>query len=96
MHDLLPKPSPTVVFKELDEGAVLFCSRTEVYFGLNEVGSFIWNLLPEISRFDELDGVMADRFPDAEAETRMADAREFLEMLGEYELVAPAAGRETE
>lgn len=96
MHHPLPKPSPTVVFQQLDDGAVLFCSRTEVYFGLNDVGTFIWNQLPALSRMDELDGAMADRFKDAPADVLRADAREFLDALLSYELVVHAPAPDAE
>ena len=43
---MLPTPLPTVIFQRIDDGAVLFAPATEVYFGLNEVGAKIWQLLP--------------------------------------------------
>jgi len=96
VHHPLPKPSPTVVFQQLDDGAVLFCSRTEVYFGLNDVGTFIWNRLPELPHMEALDGAMAERFPDAAADVVKADAREFLEALLTYELVVRAPAPEAD
>jgi hypothetical protein len=34
------------VYKDLPEGAILFCTSTEVYFSLNPIGARIWRLLP--------------------------------------------------
>lgn len=88
MSDSLPIPSPTVLCKELDEGAVLFCSRTEVYFGLNPVGVVIWNALSDgIRTLDDLLVALEVRYPDQDLEVLRADAREFVEALAESELL---------
>ena len=90
MTDFLPRPVESVVFKELDDGAVLFCTRTEVYFGVNAVGRFIWNLLPPaLASFEELDGRIGEEFPDVAAADRRADAQEFLAALVELGLASP-------
>ena len=41
----LPVPHPAVVARALPDGSVLFNSQTEVYFGLNETGTVIWQAL---------------------------------------------------
>lgn len=80
----LPAPSPSVIFKELPDGAVLYCSESEVYFGLNEVGVAIWASLPPVLHtFDELVSEISGRFPGMELETIRSDAREFVEDLVE-------------
>jgi len=54
-HYPLPHPSPSAIFKELDEGGVLLSTTDEVYFGVNPVGARIWALLPPVSHtFGEL------------------------------------------
>ena len=95
MSHMLPVPSPTVLFKELEEGAVLFCSRTEVYFGLNPVGVLIWNALSDGPRtLDALVDALEVRYPEQDPEVLRADAREFVEALSESELlVDPTAER---
>lgn len=81
-------PSPTVLFKEMDEGAVLFCSRTEVYFGLNPVGVLIWKALQEGPRTEaQLIQVVAQAFPGAELEVVTTDVHEFVGALEADELV---------
>jgi hypothetical protein len=39
--------SPTVVFREMDDGAVVLDLESGVYFGLDPVGTRIWTLLSE-------------------------------------------------
>lgn len=75
----------------LDEGAVLFCTRTEVYFGLNGVGQLIWNTLGTPGRsFSDLGHVLAERYPDVSPDDLAEDARAFLAALGDAGLVEPA------
>lgn len=39
--------SPAVVFRQLEDGAVLLDLESGVYFGLDEVGTRVWTLLLE-------------------------------------------------
>jgi hypothetical protein len=76
----------------MDEGGVLFCSRTEVYFGLNQVGVKIWEQLPQpgdtgSGTFEELVAVLEQSYPDVDRETLIGDASEFLQAMAESELV---------
>ena len=88
----LPHPSPTAIFKELDEGGVLLSTSDEVYFGVNPVGAKIWSLLPPASRtFGELCAVLEQQYPDAGGDRIKADVQEFLEALTESGLVVPTA-----
>jgi hypothetical protein len=41
---------PKVVFKVLDDEAVLLDLQSGQYFGLNEIGCRIWQLIPELGR----------------------------------------------
>ena len=43
---MLPRPHPGVLFKTVSDGAVLLHVEEEIYFGLNDVGTRIWQLLP--------------------------------------------------
>ena len=47
---MLPVPNPKVLFKSMSDGAVLFSTDNEVYFGLNSVGARVWELLPPSAR----------------------------------------------
>ena len=99
---LLPSVLPTVVFRALPEGGVLFSTDSEVYFGLNEVGARIWeNLPPVCATVDELVGKLAALYSDVEAETIRADVLEILGQFTTFGLVraadpASAGGRSAE
>ena len=78
-HYPLPHPSPSAIFKELDEGGVLLSTTDEVYFGVNPVGARIWALLPPVSHtFGELcsalDAVLNDTPHDNPDPHRNGDA----------------------
>ncbi len=88
----LPHPSPSAIFKELDEGGVLLSTADEVYFGVNPVGAQIWALLPPLSTtFGELCAKLEQKYPDAGAERIRIDVQEFLEALIASGLVVAAA-----
>jgi hypothetical protein len=81
-HYPLPHPSPSAIFKELDEGGVLLSTTDEVYFGVNPVGAKIWSLLPPNSTtFGELCAALERQYPEAGADRIKADVQEFLEAL---------------
>jgi len=87
----LPHPSPSAIFKELDEGGVLLSTADEVYFGVNPVGARIWSLLPPVSRtFGELCAALERQYPEAGSDRIRADVQEFLEALTASGLVVPA------
>ena len=45
--DSVVKVAPDVLFSEVQGEAVLLNVKTGIYFGLNEVGTFIWTSLEE-------------------------------------------------
>lgn len=86
--NVLPSPHPDVVYKPVSEGAVLLHTRSEVYFGLNEVGRQVWDLLPpactDLARLcDEL----ASKHPDIARAQLEADVTELLQALSEEGLL---------
>ena len=90
---MLPIANPAVVYRALSEGAVLFSTTDEVYFGLNAVGSRVWELLASHRTLDALCAALATEYPDVDPDTIRADVGELLEELMEYGLVLP---RETQ
>ncbi|HEX6925899.1 MAG TPA: PqqD family protein [Longimicrobiaceae bacterium] len=95
MSQRLPFKSPTVIFRPMEDGGVLFCSRSEAYFGLSRVGAKIWEMLPDANSsvansFDELIRSLQQTYTGVDAETLIADTREFLERIGELELTVDA------
>ena len=45
---LLPIPNPDVIHKAVGDGAVLLSTKDEVYYGLNAVGTCIWERLSPV------------------------------------------------
>ena len=85
----LPTPVSSVVFCEVEEGAVLLSTEQEIYFGLNGVGARIWALLPPVH--DSLEGLcvaLAKDYPDVDAADLKADVVELLGELKQNGLVA--------
>jgi len=89
---MLPITNPKVVFCTVEDGAVLLSTADEVYFGLNEVGARVWQMLPpHNTTFRQLCDCLVKEYPDAAAEEIMADVRELLQQLREQGLVQDAA-----
>ncbi|MBX7118693.1 MAG: PqqD family protein [Gemmatimonadaceae bacterium] len=86
-------PNPRVVFQKLDDGAVLFSPDTELYFGLNEVGALVWQLLPPASAsLPALTATVGARYPEVASSTIATDVGELLDALVREGLaIAPGA-----
>ena len=89
---ILPSPRSSVVYREVHEGAILFCTATEVYFALNPVGARIWRLLPpECAKEDEIVSKLSELHPEVNLGTLAADLRRLLDDLTAHGLVDAAA-----
>lgn len=89
---MLPVASPTVIYRSLPDGAVLFSTVDEVYFGLNTVAARIWELLPPVTQtFDELCATLEQQYPEIDPSEIRSDARKLLEDLVEAGLARPGA-----
>ena len=87
---MLPKPNPAVLFQELPDGAILLNTEQEIYFGLNQVGVQVWQLLPPVcSELAEVCEEVSRRYPDVHSQTVAGDVQELLEALTEQGLVVP-------
>ena len=85
---ILPSPRSSVVFREVHEGAILFCTQTEVYYALNSIGVRIWRLLPpSCVREEEIVAKLSEAFPEVNLGTISADVRRLLDELLENGLV---------
>ena len=93
MPSTLPRPKPTVVFREMPEGAILFCTATEIYFSLNSVGVQVWRLLhPVCSTESEVVSSLAKLHPEVNSVAIAEDVNQLIRDLLENALVeAPAA-----
>ncbi len=91
---MLPTANPSVIFQKIDDGAVLFSPGTELYFGLNEVGAAIWELLPpRCATIDDLCAHLMVRYPDVPGDTIRVDVTELLAQLVAEGLADPAGHR---
>lgn len=94
----LPVQNPDVVFRRVSEGAVLLSTDDEVYFGLNEVGAQIWELMSEgADTYGAVRDALKERYPDVEAAQIETDLNELVNelsnagMLKKHEDSTPAA-----
>ncbi|HJU72194.1 MAG TPA: PqqD family protein [Gemmatimonadaceae bacterium] len=91
----LPAPAPNVIFRRLPEGGVIYSTSSEIYFGLNDVGARIWELLPPASEtFADMCGALERAYPDATAALIRRDVTRYLDELVANALVVPARGPE--
>lgn len=87
-HGVLPLAHPSVVWTPLADGAVLFSTETELYYGVNSVGALVWELLPPATQtLEDLCTAVHERYPDATLEQIQADVIELLENLTKFGLV---------
>jgi hypothetical protein len=82
----------------MDDGGVLFCTRTEVYFGLNAVGVKIWEALSADPRsaggeLEDLVTTLQQAYPEVDRQLLAGDVDEFLRAMAESELVKYADGQ---
>ncbi len=88
----LPVPHPEVVARALPDGSVLFNARTEVYFGLNDTGTVIWQALAAGASSEEaLVTAVRTRWPEASISAVVCDVRELLAELSVEGLVVDTA-----
>ncbi|HUE77275.1 MAG TPA: PqqD family protein [Longimicrobiales bacterium] len=84
----LPQPNPAVIFQFVADGAVLLDTRTEVYFGLNNVGARIWGLLPPACvTVEDACAELRGDYPEVDEPTLRADIEELLDELAGHGLV---------
>jgi hypothetical protein len=85
------RPSPDVIFRELEGEAVLLDLASGRYFGLNAVGTRIWMLLESGSTVAAAAAALAAEF-EADAEQIARDVDELVaELSARGLLVAPPA-----
>lgn len=91
MPELLPVPRSSVVFCEVEDGAILLHVEDEIYFSLSDVATCIWRLLPPANAtMDELCQALLLLYPEVPPEVIREDARSLLGELLESRLVTLA------
>jgi hypothetical protein len=83
--------SPEVLFQEVGGEAVLLDLASETYFGLDDVGTRIWQLLQEHGELLAIRDRMLEEF-DVEAARLEEDLLQHIEKLAEAGLVTVGAG----
>ena len=76
----------TVFAQEVDEEMVLLDMNSENYFGLDEVGTAIWQAMQEKEVLQEVYNTLLEQY-DVEAEVLEKDILDFVEKLVESGLV---------
>ena len=78
----LPTISDSVVLQEMENGAVLYCVESEIYFGLNAVGLRIWSFMEQTGgTLEELVLHIQSEFPGVPPDAIRNDVLEFLDEL---------------
>jgi hypothetical protein len=72
--------SEDVAFRELSGQAVLLDLASGIYFGLNEVGTRLWELLSENDSLDSATDALEREF-DVSADVLRADVNQLLEQM---------------
>lgn len=86
---MLPLPNPQVIYRPLSEGAVLYATAEEVYYGLNAVGARIWECLPPAhDTLEALCAALEREYPEVSPAELRSDVLELLAALETQQLVA--------
>lgn len=80
------KISPEVLFRELDGEAVILDLATERYYGLDEVGTRMWQLLEEHGQTAPVIAQLLAEY-DVDEEKVSADLAELIDKLAEAGLI---------
>jgi len=78
--------APEVLFQEVNGEIVLLDLQGETYFGLNETGARVWQLLQDGKVGDELLDMMLDEF-EVDRPQLEADVTELISQLSEAGLI---------
>lgn len=82
------KLSPDVVFRNLDGEAVLLDLASGTYFGLNEVGTRVWQLIEEGQDASAIVDLLANEYA-ADRVTIAADVARLIDELQSRRLLVP-------
>lgn len=80
------QPSSDVLVRDLQGEAVLLDLKSQRYFGLDEVGTVIWNLLCELRELETVKIRLLEEF-DVESSRLENDLQRFLHQLESAELI---------
>ncbi|NLI24085.1 MAG: lasso peptide biosynthesis PqqD family chaperone [Bacteroidales bacterium] len=81
--------NPDLLFSDMDGETVMMSIQNGEYYGLDEVGSRIWQLLENPESAETLTDKLIEEY-EVTRETCLSDVMEFLNMLAEKQLIIPA------
>lgn len=81
------KISDDVLFQEIDNEYVLLNMKTELYFGLNDIGAKVWQLISQDSATDTLIEKILLEY-DVAPDTVASDIAQLLDELNKEELIS--------
>jgi hypothetical protein len=84
---MLPIPHSDVIYQRVDGGAVVYHAADEIYYGLNELGARIWELLPSFATVESLGAHLQHEFPEVSAARIDGDVRALMDSLTDYGLL---------
>lgn len=83
--------NPSVIYRELSGEIVLLNLQSGVYYGLDAVGSRVWQLLMESRGIDDVCATLREEY-DVSADTVRADVERLVGELTDKGLVIVASG----
>jgi len=83
--------NPSVIYRELSGEVVLLNLQSGVYYGLDSVGSRVWQLLMESRGIEEVCAILLDEY-DVDPDTLRADVERLVGELSDKGLVMVASG----
>jgi hypothetical protein len=83
--------NPSVIYRELSGEVVLLNLQSGVYYGLDAVGSRVWQLLLESRGIDDVCATLLDEY-DVSADTLRADVERLVGELTDKGLVIVVPG----
>ncbi|HQH42040.1 MAG TPA: lasso peptide biosynthesis PqqD family chaperone [Bacteroidales bacterium] len=81
--------NPDLIFSDMDGETVMMSIQNGEYYGLDEVGSRIWQLLENPESAETLTQKLIEEY-EVPQETCLSDVMEFLNILAEKQLIVPA------
>lgn len=81
--------NPDLLFSDMDGETVMMSIKNGEYYGLDEVGSRIWQLLEKPESAETLTEKLIEEY-EVTRETCLSDVMEFMNMLAEKQLIIPA------
>lgn len=79
--------NPDIIFSEIDGETVMMDLNFEDYFGMDTIGSRVWQLLEKELTIEQLCNTLMDEY-EVSYETCLKDLTTFLKALAEQEMIS--------